>query len=668
MKIFILFLILPLLLFSQVDLEEEGKSIFEEVKVESISKHAQSPENAPAFIYIIDKNTIKEGNFRTLDEVLRFLVPGFFIINDRTYSFVGTRGLFLFDDYNTKLLLLLNGHILNEPWNNFAGVGREMLIPLEIVERIEVVYGPSSLLYGGYSFYGIINVVTEIPEKNEKRVSLNYGSFNTKEFIFSNFIKRNSFSLIYSFGFYSSNGEDINLPIYELPDGSLWGGKQEGTDEEVAPYFYFYSRYKNFTFQGRAGYRNKNNPNAWYETKYGSKENYIIDRKNFLEISYKDSISLNSEISFRFFTDYYSFFEHDEYEDEEYYPGEEGYFYNLPAENLSFGFEGRYSHFFRSHYITFGFEGRIYDVKQGYYLEHLNGKKDPETEVKISSKQKFKLFYLQDEIKFGERARFVFGGNLLSLTPGKNIALPRFGLIYNLSENFNLKLISAQGFRNPSPLESDFYDVDYIQNKDLKSERILSNELNFSYKISKNNLFEISFYNNKAKDVIESVEVEENGEVFYQYQNFGKYKSKGIMAIYEANFNPFIFKLNFSVQKGEKEEEGNYREIKGIPKRTLKAFLNFKKERFSISLISFWQSEIKLLEGHLLQNKEKIPSQHLVNLNMNYSFVYFFPINIKIKFENLLNKKFYEPTPLFINIPYLPAKGREVILGFDLSF
>jgi len=413
MKLIIIFLFFSFSLFPQEIIKEEKESLFEKEEIEGVSKHTEKPEDAPAFVYIINEDMIKRYNFKTLDEVIRFAVPGFSINNDRLYSYVSSRGLFLFDDYNTKLLLLLNGHILNEPWNNFAGLGREMLIPLELVQRIEIIYGPSALMYGGYAFYGIINVITKSPEKNENNLYLNYGSFDTKEIIFSKSSKKNNFSFFYSLGYYSSRGEDLKLPIYELPDGSLWGGKQEGTDKERAPFFYFYSKYKDFTFQGRLGYRNKNYAHAWYETKYGSKNNYVIDKENFLEISYKKSISANSEFNFKIFSNYYSFYEHDEYEDEEVYPGEEGYFYILPANNITYGFETRFSYFFKRHYLTFGFEGRAYKVNQGYYLAHLNEEKDEETEVKITSHHKFKLLYLQDEINLAKNLRLVLGGNYL---------------------------------------------------------------------------------------------------------------------------------------------------------------------------------------------------------------------------------------------------------------
>src|SRR6185503_18988715 len=120
--------------------------------------------------------------FRTRADVLNFASTGYFTHNDRRYDFAGGRGLFFFEDFNTRLLVMLNGHPLNEPWNNFGGVGREMAVPLELVDRVEIIYGPSSLLYGGYSLYGIVNVVTRNGESEAGgRVRLGAGSGATGE-------------------------------------------------------------------------------------------------------------------------------------------------------------------------------------------------------------------------------------------------------------------------------------------------------------------------------------------------------------------------------------------------------------------------------------------------------------------------------------------------------
>jgi iron complex outermembrane receptor protein len=124
------------------DYFQEGRALFGEEVVESASKFRQDANEVPATVTVLTREEIRRYGFRTLSDVLNFASAGGFTSDDRFYNFVGMRGMFAFDDYNTRLVLMLDGHVLNEPYNNFAGMGREMLVPLDLVERIEIVYGP----------------------------------------------------------------------------------------------------------------------------------------------------------------------------------------------------------------------------------------------------------------------------------------------------------------------------------------------------------------------------------------------------------------------------------------------------------------------------------------------------------------------------------------------
>ncbi len=50
------------------------------------------------------------------------------------------------------------------------------------------------------------------------------------------------------------------MPLIELEDGAIWGGKQKGTDFERAPWLHFYGSLGDLSFQGRFGKRKKGNP------------------------------------------------------------------------------------------------------------------------------------------------------------------------------------------------------------------------------------------------------------------------------------------------------------------------------------------------------------------------------------------------------------------------
>ncbi|MCM2333942.1 MAG: TonB-dependent receptor [Anaeromyxobacteraceae bacterium] len=124
------------------------------------SLHEERSSAAPAAVFVLGRGDLQAGGFRTLAEALR-TVPGLFTYSDGFYQYVGVRGTGLLVDYTTRLLVLVDGH----PVNNTLGIaenslGPDLLVPLALVERIEVVKGPAGGVYGPTAFLGVVNVVT----------------------------------------------------------------------------------------------------------------------------------------------------------------------------------------------------------------------------------------------------------------------------------------------------------------------------------------------------------------------------------------------------------------------------------------------------------------------------------------------------------------------------
>ena len=97
------------------DFFEQGKDYFKSETIEGVSKHAEAPTETPATVTLITRDEIERYGFRTVADVLNFASMGNFSLGDRRYELAGSRGLFLFEDFNTRILVMLNGHSLNEP-------------------------------------------------------------------------------------------------------------------------------------------------------------------------------------------------------------------------------------------------------------------------------------------------------------------------------------------------------------------------------------------------------------------------------------------------------------------------------------------------------------------------------------------------------------------------
>ena len=134
------------------------------IQVTSASKKAESLSQAPAAIFVLTTEDIRRGGFTTLPEALR-MVPGLYVtqINPHAWQ-ISARG---FSDYNNnKMLVLVDGRSVYSPL--YGGVYWDTLdIPLEDVERIEVIRGPGGTLWGANAINGVINIVTKPVEQTQ---------------------------------------------------------------------------------------------------------------------------------------------------------------------------------------------------------------------------------------------------------------------------------------------------------------------------------------------------------------------------------------------------------------------------------------------------------------------------------------------------------------------
>lgn len=134
------------------------------VKVVTPSRREESAHLAPNVTRIFTREDIRRGSYKTLKDLL-VNIPGFGVFH-RDLQFVSqVRGIAPND--NEKVTLMLNGQSLNQVTEPEWLVGP---IHLGLVERVEVIMGPGSVLYGDESLTAIINLITLPPEGVEARV------------------------------------------------------------------------------------------------------------------------------------------------------------------------------------------------------------------------------------------------------------------------------------------------------------------------------------------------------------------------------------------------------------------------------------------------------------------------------------------------------------------
>jgi len=196
---------------SQSDLGEMSLDDLMKIKVQEVysaSKYIQKVTDAPSSVTIITSDEIRKHGYRTLADILRS-VRGFYVTYDRNYSYVGARGLLRPGDYNSRILLLVDGHRMNEPVYDLVYIGRESPIDVDLIDRVEVIRGPSSSIYGTNAFFAVINVITKTSAAMKGlEVSGELASFGTQAGRLSYSHRfNNSVEMLLSGSLYGSQGQ-----------------------------------------------------------------------------------------------------------------------------------------------------------------------------------------------------------------------------------------------------------------------------------------------------------------------------------------------------------------------------------------------------------------------------------------------------------------------------
>ncbi|MFZ5517984.1 MAG: TonB-dependent receptor plug domain-containing protein [Candidatus Zhuqueibacterota bacterium] len=216
--------------YQEAELLKEAEFTFGEIKVVSATKIEQTLEDAPAMIYVITREEIEANGWSSLEEILNF-VPGFeSMISAGSDLLYNIRGIG--SPFNSRILFMIDGINVADAFHGGASrSAKSFSIP--DIDRIEVITGPGSALYGAGAFSGIVNIIMESPEKSGFGAQFGSGnggagsvnshlSFYREKFAFrfyANYLKDDGFQRPYQA--YNTDRFDIIDP----QDMRYFGGK-----------------------------------------------------------------------------------------------------------------------------------------------------------------------------------------------------------------------------------------------------------------------------------------------------------------------------------------------------------------------------------------------------------------------------------------------------------
>lgn len=130
-----------------------------EAEATGVTLRSRPISEVPASMTVISREDLRDFGFQSLAEALT-LVRGVFISTDHNYHYAGMRGYSPLGDWGTHLLVMIDGFPLIGGFYLNAPLGSDFPVEMNAIERIEVVRGPGSALFGSNALLGVINVVT----------------------------------------------------------------------------------------------------------------------------------------------------------------------------------------------------------------------------------------------------------------------------------------------------------------------------------------------------------------------------------------------------------------------------------------------------------------------------------------------------------------------------
>jgi outer membrane receptor for ferrienterochelin and colicins len=449
---------------TEIPIEKLGK-----LEVYSASKFSQKASEAPASISIVTASDIYRYGYRNFDDILRS-VTGFYVTYDRNYAYVGARGFGLTGDYNSRILLLVDGHRLNDNIYASSSIGTDFPIALDLIERVEIVRGPGSSLYGTNAFFAVINVIP----KRGRTFNGGYASLEAGS--------RQAYQGTATFGHNYSNGLEVLLSgsymdskgyrrLYfpEFDSSGNNNGIAEDADTDRGVNAFMNVAYRNLNMQFVYKHREKRFPTAAFETVFNDRRAQTMDTGGYLDIKFQRSYQGNWDILARTFIDAYDSI--GDYPSDYSSSGIKNIVINKDiVSGRWWGGEGQLTHKIAGkHHVTVGTEWRYsfranqtnYDENE-YYL-YLNSRLKT-TELAA---------YIQGEATLHENLLLSAGVRYDHYSTFGSTTNPRVALVYSPWERTTAKVLYGHAFRAPNLFELYYQDgITSEANPNLRPEKI----------------------------------------------------------------------------------------------------------------------------------------------------------------------------------------------------
>ncbi len=570
-------------------------------KVSIATKSDQPLSETPSIVSVITSEDIKNMGARELVDVLQTL-PGFELTRRFTGEIgIGVRGVK--DSRNTsKLLIMINGVPYNQLfYGNSIIDGYD--INLDAVERIEIIRGPGSALYGRNAFSGVINIITKNGKTDNKVTAKGeVGTFNTESGSVYYGLKKEKINASLALQRLYTNGTDVKFDddFGHLTKSNIYNN--------------------NFSINTNVGIDKFTISVNYFNLKDGINQNRseVDYKKGYYSLSYNKDLNSKISINAKLFGYNANYIE----DIEQFKPGDssafpKGQYFKPQLKEYLYGFESEmnYKLFFNND-LLFGIQAdkhgvkdviltTNYDFSDGLFDETRNNQSIfpgwffvGDTGHNYADYYNI-AFFMQDIWHPMRQLGITVGGRYDIDSQIGGIFNPRAGIVWSPVSKGSIKLLYGRAYRAPAPSEQ-YQTFGYATgNPDLKPEIINTYELAFSHRFEKVSN-SVSFFLDKLTNIIYAplaiTSVQAN-----KYFNMGSNTSYGLE--YENNI---MLKKSFS----------SY----------FNCSYTISKNRDSLNKSS----------SSIYNAKDVAPLA--INFGMNYSFLKFFNLNLNMYYRSKMGK------------------------------
>ena len=453
------------------DLGEASLEDLANITVYTASRHIQKVTEAPSSVTVITRDEIEKYGYRTLADILRS-VRGFDITYDRNYTYAGVRGINRPETYNSRVLLLINGLRTNNNIYEQAMLGTEFPLDVHLIERVEVVRGPSSSLYGTSAFFAVINVITrKARQLNDWELSFEPASFGTYQGRASYGGQYRGVDMVLSGGFHNSRGQTLFYPEFDSPATN--NGIARHADYDTYQHFLSTVSWRGFTFQGIYGARNKGIPTGSFGTVFNDQRSHTFDGERYVDLSYQRSMGKGWDLAARTSVGRYVYDAIYVYGPAD--PGGSDVLNYDFARGTWWSGELKLQRRLERHNLTFGeeFQENLQQDQGNYNIK-------PFLPFVASQPPRSGIWalYGQDEFALTGKLSLSAGVRYDHYYSFGGTTNPRLGLVYHPFSQTAFKLLYGSAFRAPSAFEMSFYGLGhFLANLHLQPETIKSYEI-----------------------------------------------------------------------------------------------------------------------------------------------------------------------------------------------